>query len=193
MAKTPTARKKPATGKTAKPKKVADPKSAPVDASEAVAAPKKPRVRKTAAEAATPGIHVSMHGETRIHHQGGDASAAAVATIGEIVDAVHAAGRVRITSAAHSGGTTTLHAVLPDHPTPYDRHPGLILSIDGGRIAFDHVDAGPATPALVENAAHAILVAMAGNDPDAMSRRRVDWFEQAVIAAESLADRQAAL
>lgn len=187
MAKTPSPKK------TVKPKKAPAKKAAPAEMVDAAAVPKKPRAKKEAAKAEANGVHVAMHGETRIHHAGDDASAGAIAMIGGIVDAVHAAGRVRITSAAHAGGATTLHAVLPDHPLPYERHPGVILCIgDAGQVAFDHVEIGTMTPALVEDAAHSILVAMAGNDPDAMSRRRVDWFEQAVNAAEDVAGRHAA-
>lgn len=201
MAKTPTtekktAAKKPATKKTAA-KKASSNKV--VDTLEAVegaepAAKKAPKAKKATAPKAPIDIRQTvMHGEMRITHGGEAESDSAVAGIMGLADGIHALGRVRITSAAHFGSTTTLHVVLPDHPLPYEQYPGLILAIDSltNLVSFDHVVIGLVSSALIDDAAFSVLGAMKGDadNPAGASGRRTDWFEQAAIAAEDVAGR----
>lgn len=153
----------------------------------------KKAVRKPAAakEVADPRI-VVMHGDTRLTHTD-ELGRLALEAMTTLIDEVHALGRVRITGASHGTGMTTLHTVLPGHPTPYEDNPGIILSVDGldGLVSFDHVVIGIASAALVDDAAFTLLTAVKGDaeNPANGIGRRADWYEVATVAADEVGMR----
>lgn len=135
-----------------------------------------------------------MHGETRYTYFD-DRGLQSFAWLAPIVDAVHAKGRVRITSAVHAEGATTMHVVLHGHEPPYDLKPGLLLHVDvDDALSFDHVVIGRASADLVEEAAHALIAAMQPDEahPANAVGRRADWYACAIDASERLSARRGA-
>lgn len=197
MAKTPAKKSAPKKAKARKATTKA-PVAALADGEEAPFPIEKPAKRKKAAKAATPKAAIvdnriiTMHGETRLIHRG--EGEAALAALLPMVDAIHASGKVKITSIAHSDAGATLHAVPTGHPEPYDANPGIVLTIGGnGLAAFDHIGIGLATPDLVEEVTIAIFAAMSPDEGEAPATvgRRKDWLEMAYIAAEEASSRSA--
>jgi hypothetical protein len=201
MAKAPTKKKTPAKKATKKaaPRTATVPKVAAAE--DEAPFPDKPaakRKKTVAKKASLPKVAVdtrviTMHGETRLTHHGdgGDALNALI----PMLDAVKASGKVVITSIAHAGAETTLHAVLPGHPEPYDANPGIILTIGGnGLLAFDHIAIGLATANLIEEAATSLFAAMRHDEGAAPATvgRRADWLAMANAAANDLSERYAA-
>lgn len=186
MAKKPAATKKPAL------KKVAVKKAEAVNPTEGSATPKKAAKPKRKAGPKAPAVNTLVHGETRLMCTD-EAGMAWFDILVPLVDAVHALGSVKVTSATVRNDTAMLHAVLPDHPQPYDRYPGLILAIDMNSrlMSFDHVVIGHATAETVVDAAFTLLHAMESNEdhPANDIGRRADWFEMAVVTAEKISAR----
>lgn len=197
MAKAPV---KKTAAKTTKPKKAAVSKTkanaieSEVDTAGDEAPVKKTR-RKASPKVVEPQAVVTMHGDMKIIRDEGPDAPKAADAIASLADEVHGLGRIQITSAAHVGATTTLHAVLPGHPTPYDLFPGLILTIDAltNLVSFDHVEIGKVSSALIDDAAYGILTAMQpdNDNPANGIGRRGDWFERAVEVANDLAMNEA--
>lgn len=154
----------------------------------AAAAPKAAKSKAKVDEVPAPKLTTAMHGETRYSYAD-ERGLQMLAWFAPIADAVHAAGRVRITSAIQSAGVTTMHLVLPGHEPPYDLRPGLILVVDeDGALLFDHVSAGRADADLIERTAYAVLTAMSPEDGIAASPsgRHPAWFERSLDAIASL-------
>lgn len=160
-------------------------KAKPTRKAAAAKTAKKPVTAKSGADART----TFTHGETRLTHSD-EAGRLALEAMTDLIDQVHAMGRVRITSASHGAGTTMMHIVLPGAPTDYESRPGLILAVDGldGLVSFDHAVIGIASPELIDDAAWSLLTAMAGDDenPANATGRRADWFEAALDAADAV-------
>ena len=182
--RTPAARKAGKAKKTAT--KAKAPKALDADGEVKTTKTKTPRV---------PAIVVTtvLHGETRLNATDPEAAEALQAVV-PTIDAVHALGRVRITSATHVDGVTTMHLVLPGHPSDHDAIPGLILELhpDGG-VHFDHlsmIDPDRSDADLIDAVAHGMLTAMKGDDlkPAGRSGRRADWFDRCVAAVRHLSD-----
>lgn len=151
-------------------------RKAPAKAAKKAAAPKKEDLPTTSAN------QVAMHGETRYTYVD-ERGLQSLAWLAPIIDAVHAKGRVRITSAIHGEGATTMHVVLPGHEPPYDAKPGIILHVDvDNALSFDHVVIGWMKPALFEETAYAILNAIQPDDvhPANAVGRRDDWYARAI-------------
>ncbi|MBX9793926.1 MAG: hypothetical protein K2Y02_06510 [Burkholderiaceae bacterium] len=193
MAKAP-AKKTPAKKPAAKPRKAEAKTAAPIDANDdAASAVKKTAKRKTAPKVAkTPADTriVTMHGETRLTHRGDGAEA--LAALIPAIDAVHAGDKVVITSAVHDGAVVHIHAVPAGHALPYETNPGVVLTIGAnGLMAFDHVAIGLATPDSIEEAVLSVMDAVRPVDGEAPGPvgRRTDWHPQALLAAQTLAER----
>lgn len=157
-------------------------RKAPAKTAKKEASPKKTASPKKEAAPSTPANQVVMHGETRYTYVD-ERGLQSLAWLAPIIDAVHAKGRVRITSAIHGDGATTMHVVLPGHEPPYDAKPGIILHVDADNaLSFDHVVIGWMKPALFEEAAYAILGAIQPNDahPANAVGRRDDWYARAI-------------
>ena len=136
---------------------------------------------------------IIMCGETPITLVGENPSPQIGKGIGDLIEAVHQLGRVHVTSASHGKEMTALHVVLPDHPQPYDKYPGLVLTIDAesNLASFDHVEIGHASPKLVDDAAFSLLKAMQGEDAAQRNNigRQENWFYLACEAADEVALR----
>lgn len=146
----------------------------------------KPKMPKAAADMRV----VTMHGETRLTHRGDGAEA--LAALIPAIDAVHAGDKVLITSAVHDGAVVHIHAVPAGHALPYETNPGVVLTIGAnGLMAFDHVAIGLATPDSIEEAVLSVMDAVRPVDGEAPGPvgRRSDWHPQAVLAAQTLAER----
>lgn len=160
----------------------------------AATAPKTPAAKKAAKpkmpKAAADTRVVAMHGETRLTHRGDGAEA--LAALIPAIDAVHAGGKVIVTSAAHDGAVVHIHAVPAGHALPYETNPGVVLTIGAnGLMAFDHVAIGLATPDSIEEAVLSVMDAVRPVDGEAPGPvgRRANWYPQAVLAAQTLAER----
>lgn len=104
-------------------------------------------------------------------------------------DAAIALGRVRITGAAITGDLINLHAVTLDHPQPFDRIPGVILTIDlsTDTMFFDNIRVGIPSAALIDDATVSILNAIRGDQLP--FGRCPDWFDRAADAIHDVRDR----
>ena len=162
----------------------------------AATAPKAPAAKKAKAakpkmpKAPTDTRVITMHGETRLTHRGDGADA--LAALIPAIDAVHAGSKVTITSAAHDGAVVHIHAVPAGHALPYETNPGVVLTIGAnGLMAFDHVAIGLATPDSIEEAVLSVMDAVRpveGEAPGPVGRC-TDWHPQALLAAQTLAER----
>lgn len=178
----------PVTKKHGRPRK--NPEAAVVTATKAPAVKKtvatKPKAARTPADTRV----ATMHGETRLTHRGDGGEA--LAALMPAIDAVHAGGKVLITSAVHDGAVVHIHAVPAGHALPYETNPGVVLTIGAnGLMAFDHVAIGLATPDSIEDAVLSVMDAARPIDGEAPGPvgRRADWHPKAVLAAQTLAER----
>lgn len=186
--------KKPATKKTAarKPatKKPVDAVTAEEAAPVTEAKPKKAKAKKPAAKPVVDTRIITMHRDTRLIHRG-DGEKALAAFI-PTIDAVNTGGRAFITSVAYDAAGTNIHVVPVRPAQPDGQNPGVVLTISGnGHASFDHVSLGLATPALIIETTLSVMDAVRpdeGAEPGPVGRRP-DWFAQATLAAETVAER----